>query len=127
MEVMIRIAPLYHLCHPAKRRAFGGTIERSLPVVTDRRRVMTFKWLLRLLFASSPAALLLFGGYTAWNLWSSRSQSSSQVQGEPFATRTTGRLTNFHPVWRLGQRLERSDGPLKGFQRSAQGCRRGED
>jgi hypothetical protein len=58
------IYPVIYFIWRKRELPSGGTIERALPVVTDRRRVMTFKWLLRFLFVSPPAAVLFFGGYT---------------------------------------------------------------
>jgi hypothetical protein len=56
----------------------------------SRKRVMTFKGLLRFLIVALVAGALFGGGFADWKWWSSRSPSKAQLEGEPIATRTIG-------------------------------------
>jgi hypothetical protein len=85
--------PVIYVIWRRRELPSGGLVESGTAVTTGQRRAITFKGLLRFLIVALIAAALFAGGFAAWNWWSSRPQSTAQIQGEPIATRTVGDLT----------------------------------
>ena len=85
--------PVIYVIWRKRELPSGGQIESGPLISTGQRRATPFKGLLRFLIVALVAAALMAGGFAAWNWWSSRSQSTAQVQGEPIATRSVGDLT----------------------------------
>jgi len=85
--------PVIYVIWRRRELPSGGLVESGTAVTTSQRRAITFKGLLRFLIVALIAAALFAGGFAAWNWWSSRPESTAQIQGEPTATRTVGDLT----------------------------------
>jgi hypothetical protein len=88
------IYPVIYVIWRRRELPSTGLAESGAPAETERKRPTTFKQLARFLIVLLVGTVLFAGGYTAWNWWSSRSESAAvQITGEPIATRTVGELT----------------------------------
>jgi Cu(I)/Ag(I) efflux system membrane protein CusA/SilA len=87
------IYPVIYVIWRRRELPSAGQVESVSLLESGRKRGVTFKGLLRFLIVASIAAVLFAGGFTGWNWWNSRSTGTSQIQGEPIATRTVGDLT----------------------------------
>jgi hypothetical protein len=88
------IYPVIYVIWRRRELPSTGLAEGGAPAETGPKRPTTFKQLARFLIVLLVGTVLFAGGYTAWNWWSSRSESAAvQITGEPIATRTVGELT----------------------------------
>jgi Cu(I)/Ag(I) efflux system membrane protein CusA/SilA len=87
------IYPVIYVIWRRRELPSTGLAEAGALAEIEPKRPLTFRRLLRFLIVLLVAAVLLAGGYTALNWWSSRSPSAVQISGEPIATRTVGELT----------------------------------
>jgi Cu(I)/Ag(I) efflux system membrane protein CusA/SilA len=87
------IYPVIYVIWRRRDLPVDGRVEDRPQANVRRKRGATFVALRRFLSAALVAAVLFAGGFAAWNWWNSRSSSTTQVQGEPIASRTVGELT----------------------------------
>jgi Cu(I)/Ag(I) efflux system membrane protein CusA/SilA len=87
------IYPVIYVIWRRRELPAEGRTESAPAIGGSQRRTMSFKGLIRFLIVALISAVLLGGGYTAWNWWNSRPSGVAQIQGEPITTRTVGELT----------------------------------
>jgi Cu(I)/Ag(I) efflux system membrane protein CusA/SilA len=87
------IYPVIYVIWRRRDLPIDGRVEHRPQADVRRKRGATFAALRRFLSVALVAAVLFAGGFAAWNWWNSRSSNTTQVQGEPIASRTVGELT----------------------------------
>ena len=87
------IYPVIYVIWRRRDLPVDGRAEDRPQVSVRQKRGATFVTLRRSLSVALVAAVLFAGGFAAWNWWNSGSSSTTQVQGEPIASRTFGELT----------------------------------